>query len=67
MAYVTGSYRGPKSICKCGHEGDGLGSDHAGLVGHGHCVVENCTCQKFTWKSWTPAFKKIADAIQRAD
>lgn len=40
--------KGPKSMCKCGHAGDGEHSDHAGAIGHGKCFC--CNCVKFTWQ-----------------
>ncbi len=48
---------GPKSVCECGHTGDGAGSQHEGgehpywflAEGHGPCNVEGCKCVQFTW------------------
>lgn len=48
----------PKSICACGHSGDGLNSRHGGALGHGSCQKEDCGCQKFTWYAWTPDYEK---------
>lgn len=56
-------YYGPKSICKCGHVGDGTISQHHGSViapGHGGCKVEGCNCIQFTWAGWTEEFKTFA-------
>lgn len=47
---------GPKSLCACGHTGDGENSDHAGdevLSGKGTCLVPGCACVRFTWKQFT--------------
>jgi len=48
---MTMNLKGPKSICVCGHSGDGLNSQHATIIapGHAHCTVPGCQCQKFTW------------------
>lgn len=46
----------PKSVCSCGHLGDGAYGSHAGILGHGSCVRENCPCSKFTWAGWCPAY-----------
>lgn len=43
---------GPKSVCRCGHLGDGARSDHGGLIGHGPCAKPGCDCGKFTWDRW---------------
>jgi hypothetical protein len=45
-----------KSICACGHLGDGVPSSHAGIEGHGGCMVDGCPCQRFTWSGWTKEF-----------
>ncbi len=50
---------GPKSICTCGHNGDGVNSQHAGYVGHGQCMVSKCHCTKFAWEKFQPAFKHM--------
>jgi hypothetical protein len=48
----------PRSVCKCGHTGDGLNSEHADRVaeGHGECKVSNCGCFQFTWDGFTPEY-----------
>ena len=58
----------PKSICTCGHTGDGGNSEHddaalgsLGAPGHGKCKVPGCTCQHFQWKEWT---EKAKDELQ---
>lgn len=43
----------PKSLCFCGHLGDGPNSSHAGPIGHGVCTVIGCRCQKFIWAKFT--------------
>ena len=57
-------YNGPKSVCVCGHLGDGDGltkegnpSAHAGLKGHGMCVHGRCKCVQFTWDGYTREFE----------
>lgn len=48
----------PKSMCGCGHTGDGPNGDHKPRFaeGHGACTVAGCTCRQFTWARWlTPA------------
>ena len=59
-------YNGPKSVCRCGHLGDGKSSSHAALRvngvpipvvhGHGECMVPGCDCKKFTWKAFTESY-----------
>ena len=44
----------PKSMCYCGHTGDGANSQHGGLMGHGPCL--ECDCIQFTWKGWLPEY-----------
>lgn len=41
-----------KSLCLCGHTGDGAYSMHGGMIGHGPCSAEGCDCKKFTWHSF---------------
>lgn len=48
-----------KSICQCGHKGDGDNSEHDGYNGHGKCNVKGCNCNRFTWKSFIPEFLKL--------
>jgi hypothetical protein len=52
---------GGKSVCACGHLGDGPNSQHHGTKlgsvgkinnGHGKCCVEGCLCAQFTWAGW---------------
>jgi hypothetical protein len=51
----------PKSICRCGHTGDGANSEHAGLIarGHGRCLAPGCDCEKFSWAGPTEQFKQF--------
>lgn len=55
------SYKGPKSMCICGHTGDGDDSEHADTFsyGHGFCKVPACLCRQFTWKGWTDEFREL--------
>jgi hypothetical protein len=45
-----------KSLCSCGHTGDGEGGDHGDTLafGHGPCLVPGCSCRHFTWVKWLP-------------
>lgn len=53
---------GPKSVCMCGHTGDGPNSEHYDPVmpkgfegenqGHGHCTVDGCKCGTFVCKGF---------------
>jgi len=55
------SQRAAKSVCTCGHHGDGNASWHAGsgpARGHGYCIHAGCSCKKFTWAHWTPAYNE---------
>jgi len=54
---VSQAYEGPKSICTCGHEGDGKAGAHSEPVGGGACTVEGCACLRFTWAGYLPAFE----------
>lgn len=49
----------PRSLCICGHSGDGGHSYHAGVLGvlgHGACTFEDCACSKFTWAGWSVSY-----------
>lgn len=54
---------GPKSICTCGHTGDGENSEHHILndmiLGEGHCDVPNCPCERFTWARFTKKYQNF--------
>lgn len=54
----------PKSICVCGHTGDGPGSFHAGTIGHGFCLSVGCKCPKFTWDRFTDYGEKLMQQIK---
>ena len=51
----------PKSICTCGHTGDGPNSQHADRygIGHGACTVEGCNCKQFTWDRFIEEEKDV--------
>jgi hypothetical protein len=52
-------YLGPRSLCECGHGGDGYPSSHAsqnGSPGHGGCYIEGCDCRQFTFAGFYPEF-----------
>jgi len=63
----------PKSICTCGHTGDGPKSQHNDgpfNAGHGECLqtrrvpggTKACDCPQFTWKAFLPG---IEDKLQK--
>jgi hypothetical protein len=58
----------PKSLCGCGHTGDGPNSQHDvtefGVDGHGPCAVPDCTCLKFSWARWTPEYRAAMDFLK---
>lgn len=61
MVLATGyAQKAPKSVCYCGHTGDGANSQHDTAPrsgeGHGECTVATCGCTRFTWKNITPEF-----------
>lgn len=51
----------PKSLCVCGHTGDGAMSEHAPRFadGHGQCTHPGCDCKQFSWAAWASAFKEV--------
>ena len=56
---------GPKSICQCGHLGDGEGGDHEDgifLKGHGRCKI--CDCSMFQWKRFVSSFEELIGKVQ---
>lgn len=58
------SEKRPKSICVCGHSGDGANSDHHGAErGHANCGIAGCACRKFVWREFTTPFKIAMDAF----
>jgi hypothetical protein len=56
---ATYSQQLPKSLCSCGHSGDGAYSQHRDILqrGHGACKVKGCTCELFSWAGFTDMFK----------
>lgn len=66
---LLAKFQGARSLCTCGHTGDlGVGdlallSDHEGVIGHGSCTVEGCSCAKFMWAGYVPALEA---ALERA-
>ena len=56
-----------KSLCFCGHTGDGIGSDHRDRwqPGHGGCMVKGCDCKQFTWSCFLPSFQRLLDKLNR--
>ena len=67
------NYLTAKSVCQCGHSGDGLKSEHGDRPysnGHGACKVPGCNCDQFTWLAWTPAFEsllRVVKSLERGD
>ena len=58
-------FDGPKSICVCGHTGDGENSQHGNenySFGSGRCLVPGCDCARFTWKGWTKKFERFLES-----
>ena len=53
-------YYGPKSICSCGHTGDGRYTQHKDRIaaGHGACKVKGCECKQFTWVKWHSEYSR---------
>ena len=52
---ATWSRYNAKSMCSCGHTGDGGYSQHQDNLelGHGACTAPGCHCVRFTWVGWT--------------
>lgn len=67
------TWRTPKSMCQCGHTGDGHDSDHGSdsaiisqlSPGHGRCSVKGCGCKHFSFKAFTPEFQKALDEARK--
>lgn len=58
------SWYKPKSVCSCGHTGDGHNSEHRNTSrtpGHGGCQISGCNCRQFTWVAWTPEAKAVLE------
>lgn len=59
----------PRSVCVCGHTGDGFNSEHEDSIvgGHGSCTVEGCDCQQFTWGGFLEEKNKRQVRLGRSD
>ena len=60
-------YSKPKSLCSCGHYGDGPYSFHEAnsiAEGHGKCTVVGCDCPKFTWVRFTDDFQLFLNGME---
>lgn len=44
-----------RSVCVCGHTGDGTDSEHETIAAPGHGKCTQCACDKFTWLGFMPA------------
>lgn len=63
-------YNRPKSICVCGHSGDGPSSAHADSYyapGHAYCLYGKCKCSQFTWDHFTPEFESYLNEADKGD
>lgn len=59
------NWAGPKSICTCGHAGDGDNSAHAGSIGHGECLLcSSGKCRKFTWCGFDETYTNAQKAVK---
>lgn len=56
------SAENPKSVCQCGHTGDGANSEHDDSLQAGHGACFECECVKFTWTKFTPEYDKMMKA-----
>ena len=57
------NYRIAKSMCSCGHPGDGeKESVHGGVIGHGACAV--CNCARFTWAGFYASYEHALKAAE---
>lgn len=57
---MTFSALQPKSVCRCGHTGDGARSQHTGFGGHGSCIFDGgACCDQFSWKGWTNEYVRF--------
>lgn len=58
-----------RSVCTCGHVGDGPHSQHRDCrssAGHGACSVRGCSCRKFRWQSNLPEFAAFVEERKRS-
>jgi len=57
---IAFSATAPKSVCTCGHTGDGARSQHSGFGGHGSCNFDGgACCGQFSWKGWTREYRQF--------
>ena len=54
---ICAAWRGPRSICRCGHSGDGEHSHHEGSQGLGKCTARGCGCDQFLWDHFVAALE----------
>jgi hypothetical protein len=47
-----------RSLCDCGHTGDGPNSQHEDLIQQGHGPCRQCDCQRFRWVKFLPEFEQ---------
>ena len=57
----------PKSVCRCGHTGDGGNSAHLDTLQKGHGPCTDCTCKQFTWQSFTVQMMAKAKHLTETD
>lgn len=55
----------PKSVCLCGHTGDGMESQHEDTMSPGHGPCKLCECRKFTWAKYLPAGEVAVAEMQK--
>jgi hypothetical protein len=66
---------GPKSICTCGHTGDGDESEHYDLVfdesgsklqlGRGICNIVGCDCEAFIFSRYTKKYEHFLESNKK--
>lgn len=63
MGYKTDVFdKSPKSMCRCGHAGDGTHSDHHDTIATGHGPCSICgpeKCPQFSWARWLTKQERI--------
>lgn len=62
---MSARWEGPRSLCECGHPGDGEGGAHKGIGGHGFCTAAGCKCLQFTWREFLPEFEQALKKIEK--
>lgn len=60
------SYGAPRSVCSCGHTGDGPDSEHVASITDGHGPCKMCNCPGFCWDTWSKAFEAYLDNAKSA-